>query len=72
MFTLGSMESSIFLLRLHKVVMYTFRCAERMGHEKLIAEARRLEMDQKPSLDLPSLRDAPIVPDPIWKKKISV
>ena len=25
-------------------------------------------MDQKPSLDLPPC-DAPIVPDPIWKKK---
>ncbi len=49
--------------------VYFFRCAERMGHEKLIAEARRLEMDKQPSLSLPSLRDTPIVPDPIWKKK---
>ena len=48
--------------------VYFFRCAERMGHEKLISEARRLEMDQKPTLALPSLRDTPIVPDPAWKK----
>jgi cell division protein FtsI/penicillin-binding protein 2 len=49
--------------------VYFFRCAEKMGHEKLIAEARRLEMNLKPSLSLPSLRDNPIVPDPLWKKK---
>jgi cell division protein FtsI/penicillin-binding protein 2 len=49
--------------------VYFFRCAEKIGHEKLIAEARRLEMNQKPSLGLPSLRDNPIVPDPLWKKK---
>ena len=28
--------------------VYFFRCAEKMGHDKLIAEARRLGMDQKP------------------------
>jgi len=50
--------------------VYFFRCAEKMGHEKLIAEARRLEMNRKPSLGLPSLRDNPIVPDPLWKKKL--
>ena len=48
--------------------VYFFRCAEKMGHEQLISEARRVGMDQKPSLTLPSLRDSPIVPDPIWKK----
>ena len=48
--------------------VYFFRCAEKMGHDKLIAEARRLGMDQKPFLNLPSLRDIPIVPDPVWKK----
>ena len=49
--------------------VYFFRCAEKLGHEKLITEARRLEMNQKPSMGLPSLRDNPIVPDPLWKKK---
>ena len=48
--------------------VYFFRCAERMGHEHLISEARRVGMDQRPLLDLPSLRDSPIVPDPTWKK----
>ena len=48
--------------------VYFFRCAERMGHEKLISEARRLEMDQTPTWALPSLRDTPIVPAPAWKK----
>ena len=48
--------------------VYFFRCAERLGHEHLISEARRVGMDQRPLLDLPSLRDSPIVPDPTWKK----
>ncbi len=49
--------------------VYFFRCAEKMGHQQLISEARRLGLDEKPSLSLPSLRDTPIVPDPSWKKK---
>ena len=49
--------------------VYFFRCAEKMGHHALINEARRVGMDQKPPLDLPSLRDSPIVPDPKWKKE---
>jgi penicillin-binding protein 2 len=48
--------------------VYFFKCAERMGHEHLISEARRVGMDQRPLLDLPTLRDSPIVPDPTWKK----
>jgi cell division protein FtsI/penicillin-binding protein 2 len=48
--------------------VYFFRSAEKMGHDHLIAEARDLEMDQKPPLALPSLRDTPILPDPTWKK----
>ena len=49
--------------------VYFFRCAEKMGHSALIDEARRVGMSEKPLLDLPSLRDSPIVPDPEWKKK---
>jgi cell division protein FtsI/penicillin-binding protein 2 len=48
--------------------VYFFRSAEKMGHDHLIAEARDLEMDQKPQLTLPALRDTPILPDPTWKK----
>jgi cell division protein FtsI/penicillin-binding protein 2 len=48
--------------------VYFFRSAEKMGHDHLIAEAKDLEMDQKPPLALPTLRDTPILPDPTWKK----
>ncbi len=49
--------------------VYFFRCAEKMGHEKLIKEAKDLGMGKKIFLDLPELKDSPIVPDPEWKKK---
>jgi len=48
--------------------VYFFRWAEQMGHEHLISEAKKLEMDLKPRLSLPALRDLPILPDPVWKK----
>ncbi len=49
--------------------VYFFRCAEKMGHKALINEARLMGMDKKPQLDLPKLRDSPILPDPEWKKQ---
>ena len=49
--------------------VYFFRIAERIGHENLIAEARRLNMHSSPSVQLPSPPGSPIVPDPDWKKK---
>ena len=48
--------------------VYFFRCAEKIGHNKLIEEAKNLGFDKNPSLELPQLRDSPIVPDPQWKK----
>ena len=49
--------------------VYFFRAAERITHQKLIAEALWLKFDKKTPLSLPSLRDSPLVPDPEWKKK---
>ena len=49
--------------------VYFFRCAEKIGHKKLIEEAKNLGFSENPSLELPTLRDSPIVPDPLWKKK---
>ena len=68
MFILANTVNWPFVKLLPRVAMCIFRCAEKIGHDKLIAEARRLGMDQKPFLNLPSLRDIPIVPDPVWKK----
>ena len=48
--------------------VYFFKCAERMGYEALIEEAKFLGFTENPQLQLPSLRDIPIVPDPAWKK----
>ena len=48
--------------------VYFFRCAEKIGHENLIREAKMLGFTENPNLELPSLRDSPIVPDPTWKK----
>ena len=49
--------------------IYFFRIAEKIGHQNLIAEARRLNMHIPPTVQLPSPRGFPIVPDPEWKKK---
>ena len=49
--------------------VYFFRCAEKIGHQNLIQEAKMLGFNQNPNLELPSLRDTPIVPDPKWKKE---
>ena len=48
--------------------VYFFRWAEKLGHEKLIQEAKVLGFDRNPVLELPNLRDKSIVPDPRWKK----
>ena len=49
--------------------VYFFRIAERIGHQNLIAEARRLNMHASPVIQLPSPPGSPIVPDPDWKKQ---
>ena len=49
--------------------VYFFRCAEKIGHENLIREAKMLGFTDNPNLELPSLRDSPIVPDPTWKRE---
>ena len=48
--------------------VYFFRIAEKIGHQSLIKEAKSLGFDRNPKIELPSLRDKPIVPDPEWKK----
>jgi len=48
--------------------VYFYRMGERIGHLGLIREARRLNMHQSPSIQLPST-GSPLVPDPEWKKK---
>ena len=49
--------------------VYFFQVAERLGAEKLIAEAKSFGMNITPSIELPRLRNSPNVPDPDWKKK---
>ena len=48
--------------------VYFFKCAERMGYAALIEEAKLLGFTENPKLQIPSVRDTPIVPDPAWKK----
>ena len=61
-------------LNLHNAIsqscnVYFFRSAEKIGHHVLINEAKKVGMDKKPDLCLPTLRDIPILPDPKWKKE---
>ena len=48
--------------------VYFFKLAEKLGHEALIQEALSFEMNISPKIELPSLRNNPNVPDPVWKK----
>ena len=49
--------------------VYFFQIAERLGPQKLIAEAKSFGMNITPKIELPRLRNSPNVPDPEWKKK---
>ena len=49
--------------------VYFYRLAEKIGFQNLIETARELGLDQSPVIEVPSLRDKPIVPDPEWKRK---
>ena len=51
--------------------VYFFKLAEKLGHEALIQEALSFEMNISPKIELPSLRNNPNVPDPVWKKIMS-
>ena len=48
--------------------MYFYRLAEKIGYQSLINTAKFVGLDHNPTIEVPSLRDKPIVPDPEWKK----
>ena len=48
--------------------VYFYRLAEKIGYQSLINTARFVGLDHNPTIEVPSLRDKPIVPDPEWKK----
>ena len=47
--------------------VFFYRSAQALEHKLLIAEAIRFGMNQQPFIELPSVPDSPIVPDPEWK-----
>lgn len=49
--------------------VYFFRLAEKIGYQNLIDTAKLMKLNSSPSIEIPTLRDSPIVPDPNWKKK---
>ena len=49
--------------------VYFYRLAEKIGFQKLIDTAKILGLDHNPKIEVPPLRDKPIVPDPSWKSK---
>jgi cell division protein FtsI/penicillin-binding protein 2 len=49
--------------------VYFYRLGEKIGFQKLIDAAKFMGLDHNPSIEVPTLRDRPIVPDPEWKKK---
>ena len=49
--------------------VYFYRLAEKIGFQDLIDTAKLMGLDDSPNIELPSLRDKPIVPDPDWKSK---
>lgn len=49
--------------------VFFFRAGQAIEHETLIAEAKRFGMHEQPELEVPSVPDAPIVPDPAWKRR---
>ncbi len=49
--------------------IYFFKAAEKIETEKLIEESKFFGMHEKVRVEMPSLPDRPIVPDPDWKKR---
>jgi penicillin-binding protein 2 len=49
--------------------VYFYRLGEKIGFQKLIDAAKFMGLDHNPSIEVPTLRDRPIVPDPYCKKK---
>lgn len=49
--------------------VYFFQMGEKAGHAILIAESKRFGMNERPAIQLPSVPDKPLVPDPSWKKR---
>ncbi|MBU62365.1 MAG: hypothetical protein CMI26_07670 [Opitutae bacterium] len=49
--------------------VFFYQAGQDLKHELLIAEAKRFGMHEQPSIELPSIPDSPIVPDPEWKMK---
>ena len=49
--------------------VYFYRLAEKIGFQKLIDTAKMVGLDVNPQIEVPTLRDKPIVPDPEWKSK---
>ena len=61
-------------LNLHNAIsqscnVYFFRSAEKIVIMCLLMKQKKVGMDKKPDLCLPTLRDIPILPDPKWKKE---
>ena len=52
--------------------VYFYRLAEKIGFQQLVDTAKLLGLDKNPIIEVPQLRDSPIVPDPNWKKEESV
>ncbi len=49
--------------------VYFFQMGEKSGHGRLIAESKRFGMHERPPIQLPSVPDKPLVPDPDWKQR---
>ena len=49
--------------------VFFYRAGQDLKHKLLIAEAKRFGMHEQPSIELPSIPDSPIVPDPEWKMR---
>ena len=49
--------------------VYFYRLAEKIGFQQLVDTAKLLGLNKNPIIEVPQLRDSPIVPDPNWKKR---
>ncbi len=49
--------------------IFFFRVGEKAGQKALIEESKLFGMHETPTIEMPSLPDHPIVPDPEWKLK---
>ena len=49
--------------------VYFYRLAEKIGFQNLIDTAKIMGLDANPPIEVPTLKDRPIVPDPDWKRR---